>query len=390
MQCNYCSNKFDPFLDLSLEILRADTIYKAFANFTAKEQLDGGAKQYQCQQCKQKVKALKQLTIHKPPNVLTVHLKRFGSHVSGQKIDKKIQFGPTLDLKPFVTGPYDGDLKYTLYGVLVHAGWSTHSGHYYCFVRTSSGMWYSLDDNRVRCRLVLINIETINWSILLFLFTLLFKQVYQVSEKKVFEQKAYMLFYFKDRKNIPTKKTTDVHHKDKIVMNGPLNGSGAAREAQMKTGLSNGSSLVAPKEISTNTVLSNVSINGHTSSVPVSTQNGSGARKEAEVKTGLSDGSLNAETALVTGNGRNGFTAVAPKRTQTDSGLCNGSLNGQKSSAAAETVSNGFSTVATEATQKKQASVPESISEPSKTEDHMKVKNLIEMGETTRFVRVLG
>lgn len=43
----------------------------------------------------------------------------------------------------------DGDLKYTLYGVLVHAGWSTHSGHYYCYVRTSSGMWYSLDDNRV-------------------------------------------------------------------------------------------------------------------------------------------------------------------------------------------------------------------------------------------------
>ncbi|KAM0020573.1 putative ubiquitinyl hydrolase 1 [Helianthus debilis subsp. tardiflorus] len=344
MQCNYCSNKFDPFLDLSLEILRADTIYKAFANFTAKEQLDGGAKQYQCQQCKQKVKALKQLTIHKPPNVLTVHLKRFGSHVSGQKIDKKIQFGPTLDLKPFVTGPYDGDLKYTLYGVLVHAGWSTHSGHYYCFVRTSSGMWYSLDDNRV----------------------------YQVSEKKVFEQKAYMLFYFKDRKNIPTKKATDVHHKDKIVMNGPLNGPGAAREAQTKTGLSNGSSLVAPKEISTNTVLSNVSINGHSSSVPVSTQNGSSAPKEAEIKTGLSDGSLNAETALVTGNGRNGFTAIAPKRTQTDFGLCNGSLNGQKSSAAAETISNGFSNVATEATQKKQASVPKSISEPSKTEDHMK------------------
>lgn len=43
----------------------------------------------------------------------------------------------------------EGDLKYTLYGVLVHHGWSTHSGHYYCFVRTSSGMWYSLDDNRV-------------------------------------------------------------------------------------------------------------------------------------------------------------------------------------------------------------------------------------------------
>lgn len=43
----------------------------------------------------------------------------------------------------------EGDLTYTLYGVLVHAGWSTHSGHYFSFVRTSSGIWYSLDDNRV-------------------------------------------------------------------------------------------------------------------------------------------------------------------------------------------------------------------------------------------------
>lgn len=42
-----------------------------------------------------------------------------------------------------------GNLRYTLYGVLVHAGWSTHSGHYYCYVRTSSGMWHSLDDNQV-------------------------------------------------------------------------------------------------------------------------------------------------------------------------------------------------------------------------------------------------
>ena len=106
MQCSFCSNKFDPFLDLSLEIVKADSLHKALAHFTAKEQLDGGARQYQCQQCKQKVKALKQLTIHKAPYVLTIHLKRFGSHITGQKIDKQIQFGPTLNLKPFVTGPY--------------------------------------------------------------------------------------------------------------------------------------------------------------------------------------------------------------------------------------------------------------------------------------------
>lgn len=191
MQCSFCSNKFDPFLDLSLEIVKADSLYKALAHFTAKEQLDGGERQYQCQQCKQKVKALKQLTVYKAPHVLAIHLKRFGSHMLGQKIDRKIEFGPSLDLKPFVTGPYDGELKYTLYGVLVHAGWSTHSGHYYCFVRTSSGMWYSLDDN----------------------------QVVQVSERRVLEQKAYMLFYVRDRMYSTPKKVVDAVHKESMVIN---------------------------------------------------------------------------------------------------------------------------------------------------------------------------
>ncbi|GMP35805.1 hypothetical protein CsSME_00008123 [Camellia sinensis var. sinensis] len=191
MQCSFCSNKFDPFLDLSLEINKAESLHKALMHFTAKEYLDGGERQYQCQRCKQKVKALKQLSIHKAPYVLAIHLKRFGTYQPGQKIDKKVLFGPTLDLKPFVTAPYDGDLKYTLYGVLVHAGWSTHSGHYYCFVRTSSGMWYSLDDHQVR----------------------------QVSEKMVLEQKAYMLFYVRDRRNVALKKPVDVIQKESMIIN---------------------------------------------------------------------------------------------------------------------------------------------------------------------------
>ncbi|KAL8153925.1 hypothetical protein V2J09_011685 [Rumex salicifolius] len=58
MQCSYCSNKFDPFLDLSLEIVKADSLHKALGHFTAVEQLDGGEKQYMCQQCKQKASDL--------------------------------------------------------------------------------------------------------------------------------------------------------------------------------------------------------------------------------------------------------------------------------------------------------------------------------------------
>ncbi|XP_020244371.1 ubiquitin carboxyl-terminal hydrolase 36 [Asparagus officinalis] len=188
LQCNYCSNKFDPFLDLSLEILKADSLTRALMHFTAKEQLDGGEKQYQCQRCKQKVRASKQLTVHKAPYVLTIHLKRFGPDVLGQKIDKKVGFEPSLDLKPFVSDPQEADLKYTLYGVLVHAGWSTHSGHYYCFVRTSSGMWHSLDDNQVR----------------------------PVSEKTVLGQKAYMLFYVRDRSSA-VKRSADFSQKENML-----------------------------------------------------------------------------------------------------------------------------------------------------------------------------
>ncbi|KAK1256538.1 Ubiquitin carboxyl-terminal hydrolase 23 [Acorus gramineus] len=142
------------FLDLSLEVSKTDSVLKALEHFTAVEQLDGGARHYKCQRCKVKVRAQKQLTVDKAPYVLTIHLKRFESHMPQLKIDKKVHFEPTLIMKPFVSGPCD-DLKYTLYGVLVHAGWSTHSGHYYCFVHTSHGLWYYLDDNRVSLGYVL-------------------------------------------------------------------------------------------------------------------------------------------------------------------------------------------------------------------------------------------
>ncbi|KAK3435633.1 hypothetical protein EUGRSUZ_C00353 [Eucalyptus grandis] len=215
MQCSYGSNTFDPFLDLSLEIAKADSVVKALKHFTAAEQLDGGERQYQCQQCKQKVRAIKQLTVHKAPYVLTVHLKRF--HDPTQKINKSVFFDTALDLKPFVSGSYEGDLKYTLYGVLVHHGWSTHSGHYYCYVRTSTNMWYSLDDN----------------------------QVHQVSESKVLQQKAYMLFYVRNRSNTAARKLAAVAHKDmkknvdvpRVPFISNQSAKGPVKLGQMKSGI---------------------------------------------------------------------------------------------------------------------------------------------------------
>lgn len=103
--CLTCSNTYDPLLDLSLEIVRADSLTKALNRFTAVEALEGDNK-YHCSHCNKKVRALKQFTIDKPPNILTIQFKRFSSTgSSGGKIDKKIEFGRTLDLKPYISNP---------------------------------------------------------------------------------------------------------------------------------------------------------------------------------------------------------------------------------------------------------------------------------------------
>lgn len=200
-------------VDFSLEIVKADSLHKALANFTAAEQLDGGERQYQYQQCKQKVRALKQLTVHKAPYVLTIHLKRFCSHDPGQKIKKKVDFGSTFDLKPFVSGSIEGDQKYSLYGVLVHNGWNTHYCHYSCFVRTSNGFWYYLNDN----------------------------QVSSASEKRVLEQQAYMLFYVRDRRNlVPRKTPTDLSQKENLTANANGNRTSSAFNQGLKETVKNG------------------------------------------------------------------------------------------------------------------------------------------------------
>ncbi len=103
--CSSCSNTYDPFLDLSLEIVRAESLSKALVRFTAVEALEGDNK-YHCSNCQKKVRALKQFTIDKSPNILTIQFKRFSSTGnSGGKIDKKIEFGRTLDMKPYVSNP---------------------------------------------------------------------------------------------------------------------------------------------------------------------------------------------------------------------------------------------------------------------------------------------
>ena len=66
--CGFRSNKYDAFLDLSLELRgrAGKTVRGALRAFTAAEILDDDNR-WQCDGCKKKVRARKQLTIRQPP-----------------------------------------------------------------------------------------------------------------------------------------------------------------------------------------------------------------------------------------------------------------------------------------------------------------------------------
>lgn len=166
--CSFCSNTYDPFLDLSLEVQNCTSLQLALRQFTAEETLSGSNK-YKCSKCKKLVCAQKQFLIHKAPKVLTIQLKRFnfGMMSSGEKINKPVSFPFDLELAPF-TSNKDKQASYRLYAVTVHSGTSMKSGHYFTYGRNmGSNLWYRFDD------------ESVN----------------QVSQDIVSRAQAYLLFY---------------------------------------------------------------------------------------------------------------------------------------------------------------------------------------------------
>jgi len=93
------------------------------------------------------------MSIEKHPRILVLHLKRFSFGSSYGKINKPVCSALDLYL-PFASllkmffiqvkfdecieitsGSSEEKVKYHLYGVIVHHGNSTHSGHYVAFVK---------------------------------------------------------------------------------------------------------------------------------------------------------------------------------------------------------------------------------------------------------------
>jgi len=91
--------------------------------------------------------------VAKAPRVLIVTIKRFD--IFGKKVNRRIKYPTTFNLmKHMVSDHPDSlssqpDVVYDLYGVCVHSGWSSNSGHYYSYCKTGDGKWYECDDSHV-------------------------------------------------------------------------------------------------------------------------------------------------------------------------------------------------------------------------------------------------
>ncbi|KRX06695.1 hypothetical protein PPERSA_09097 [Pseudocohnilembus persalinus] len=165
LSCGYKSEIFENFFDLSLELQNCKDLDQCIQRFFKVEEL-GGKNKYKCSGCHKFVNAQKRFMINDLPNVLTCHLKRFDNFM--RKIHKTIDYPTKVSLKNYVCPTRSSqNANYDLYCVMVHAGGSTLSGHYYCYVKNSNGLWYCMND------------ETVS----------------QTPINKVLQERAYILFY---------------------------------------------------------------------------------------------------------------------------------------------------------------------------------------------------
>uniref|UniRef100_UPI0037E7F07C ubiquitin carboxyl-terminal hydrolase 3 isoform X1 n=2 Tax=Semicossyphus pulcher TaxID=241346 RepID=UPI0037E7F07C len=164
--CGTESRKFDPFLDLSLDIPSqfrqkrskdqepgpTCTLRDCLRSFTDLEELDE-TELYYCHKCKKRQKSTKKFWVQKLPKVLCLHLKRFHwTAFLRNKVDTYVEFPLRgLDMRGYLLEPENSlpeSCLYDLAAVVVHHGSGVGSGHYTAY-GSHEGRWYHFNDSTV-------------------------------------------------------------------------------------------------------------------------------------------------------------------------------------------------------------------------------------------------
>ncbi|XP_054718307.1 ubiquitin carboxyl-terminal hydrolase 22-like [Uloborus diversus] len=193
--CHFVSTKTEPFSDISLDLRdsphpgaagcsssSADFMHSSLVDclerYTHQEHLD--CKRI-CDNCKNEVHLIKQLTMKKLPIIASFHLKRVKP---SWKNSTHVSFNECLDMTPFMCftrgslksqyeeTPFNlftkSDKSFALFAVVKHLG-NEEGGHYVAYVRQHGNEWYLCDDQIVQ----------------------------RVSLEDVLQSEGYLLFYHK-------------------------------------------------------------------------------------------------------------------------------------------------------------------------------------------------
>jgi len=146
--CDYKSEKFEPFLTLSLPIKGKDTLEECLAEYVKATTLDEN-NQWFCEKCKRKSKAEKKLSIWSTSEYLIISYKRYANmFITTVKDDRHI-VAPFngLDLSPYVEDNKANEDIYDLCAVTVHSG-NMNNGHYVA-ARKMETTWMVFNDSNV-------------------------------------------------------------------------------------------------------------------------------------------------------------------------------------------------------------------------------------------------
>ena len=177
-QCSVCNEEhtcFDPFYDISLPFperrqsvrtsqyrrtsmmssfmgssdLQHCTLDDCISEFTKEEVLDGD-NMIECKNCCCKRVGIKRLQVSDFPNVLVLHLKRFGN--TRKKVQTKVQFpitGFDASSLAYEREDYAPSPIYNLFAVCNHTGRANYGHYTACCIDPHSNSWYSFNDERV-------------------------------------------------------------------------------------------------------------------------------------------------------------------------------------------------------------------------------------------------
>lgn len=168
--CIHRSERYEPFLTVSVEVKNKKSLQESLDSFVAGEILEG-ENAYQCDHCEAKVRAIRRVCIKHLPNYLIIALRRFEFDFDSMvrvKLNDFCEFPLEINMEPYTqeglerhekekekaigkdvnvpTKKFSDDYyNYKLRGIVIHAG-TADSGHYYSYIQDSFKKWFEFND----------------------------------------------------------------------------------------------------------------------------------------------------------------------------------------------------------------------------------------------------